>query len=132
MKSLMPNSEVEWKKKLTPEQYNVLREKGTEPAFTGKYVHHKEKGVYMCAACGADLFDSDAKFDSGTGWPSFDEPKNTENIELKTDFSHGISRTEVLCRKCHGHLGHLFDDGPTPTGKRFCMNSCVLDFKKGK
>ena len=126
----MPKSEQEWKKKLTPEQYNVLREKGTEPAFTGKYVHNKEKGTYMCAACGSELFDSNAKFDSGTGWPSFDNPKNRENIELKKDFSHGMVRTEVLCKKCHSHLGHLFDDGPTATGQRYCMNSCALDFKK--
>ena len=126
----MPKSEQEWKKKLTPKQYNVLREKGTEPAFTGKYVHNKEKGTYMCAACGSELFDSNAKFDSGTGWPSFDNPKNRENIELKKDFSHGMVRTEVLCKKCHSHLGHLFDDGPTATGQRYCMNSCALDFKK--
>ena len=126
----MPKSEQEWKKKLTPEQYHVLREKGTEAAFTGKYVHSKENGIYMCAACGAELFSSDTKFDSGTGWPSFSESKNKENVELKKDFSHGMLRTEVLCKKCGGHLGHVFDDGPTPTGQRFCMNSCALDFKK--
>ena len=129
MKS-MPKTEEEWKNKLTPEQYNVLREKGTEPAFTGKYVHNKEKGTYMCSACGSELFDSNAKFDSGTGWPSFDEPKNKENIELKKDFSHGMIRTEVLCKNCHSHLGHVFGDGPTATGQRYCMNSCALDFKK--
>ena len=126
----MPKSEQEWKKKLTPEQYHVLREKGTEAAFTGKYVHSKEYGIYMCAACGAELFSSDTKFDSGTGWPSFSEPKNKENVELKKDFSHGMLRTEVLCKKCGSHLGHVFGDGPTPTGQRFCMNSCALDFKK--
>ena len=126
----IPKSEEEWKKKLTAEQYHVLREKGTEAAFAGKYVHNKDSGNYMCAACGAELFDSNAKFDSGTGWPSFDEPKNTENIELKKDFSHGMIRAEVLCKKCGGHLGHLFDDGPTKTGKRFCMNSCALEFRK--
>ena len=126
----MPKSEDEWKKKLTPEQYHVLREKGTEAAFTGKYVHSKESGIYMCAACGAELFSSDTKFDSGTGWPSFSEPKNKENIDLKKDFSHGMLRTEVLCKKCGSHLGHVFGDGPTQTGQRFCMNSCALDFKK--
>jgi len=126
----IPKSESEWKKKLTPEQYNVLREKGTEMAFTGKLLHNKDKGTYTCAACGNELFASDAKFESGTGWPSFDQPKNLENVELKKDLAHGMLRTEVMCKKCGGHLGHVFNDGPTSTGKRFCMNSCALEFKK--
>ena len=128
-KQSMPKSEEEWKKNLISEQYHVLREKGTEAAFTGKLLHNKENGMYVCAGCGAELFSSKTKFDSGTGWPSFDKA-NMENVELKKDFSNGMIRTEVLCKKCHGHLGHVFDDGPTETGKRFCINSCSLDFKK--
>ena len=117
-------------KKLTPEQYHILREKGTEPAFTGEYWDNKKKGTYRCAGCGAELFSSDTKFDSGTGWPSFSDPKNRENIELKDDSSHGMARIEVTCKKCGGHLGHVFDDGPTKTGKRYCINSCSLEFEE--
>ncbi|MBM3281999.1 MAG: peptide-methionine (R)-S-oxide reductase MsrB [Candidatus Diapherotrites archaeon] len=125
-----PDMDKEWKKKLSAEQYHVLREKGTEAPFTGKYVHTKDKGMYTCAACGAELFSSDAKFDSGTGWPSFDRPENVKNIELVEDNSHFMRRVEVNCKKCGSHLGHVFDDGPTKTRKRFCINSCSLELKK--
>lgn len=120
-------SEDEWREQLTPEQYRVLREKGTEPPFTGKYVHAKEDGAYRCAACGAELFRSGAKFDSGTGWPSFTEPALAAAVELVRDRSHGMDRTEVLCRRCGSHLGHVFPDGPGPEGMRYCINSLSLD-----
>jgi peptide-methionine (R)-S-oxide reductase len=129
MDDRMPSTDEEWRQKLTPEQYEVLRNKGTEPAFTGRYVHDKRAGVYRCAGCGAKLFDADTKFESGTGWPSFYQPLSEDAVELHTDRSHGMLRTEVTCRRCGGHLGHVFDDGPNPTGLRYCMNSCSLELK---
>jgi len=122
--------ENEWRKKLTREQYKVLREKGTERPFTGKYWDNHEKGKYYCAACGAPLFDSDTKFESESGWPSFYAPVDENQIDTQTDRSLGMTRTEVLCKNCGGHLGHVFPDGPKPTGKRYCINSISLDFKK--
>lgn len=122
-------TEEEYKKKLSPEQYYVLREKGTERPFTGKFYLHKEKGVYVCAACGSDLFTSDMKFDSGCGWPSFDREIAGGKITQTRDTSHGMIRTEITCTNCGSHLGHIFDDGPTETGMRYCVNSLSLDFK---
>ncbi len=130
MPSYEKKSDEDWKKILTPHQYHVLREKGTEPAFTGKYYQNKKKGVYLCAACGQELFDSNTKFDSGTGWPSFWAPISEDRVVKKPDNSYSMRRTEVLCSRCGSHLGHVFDDGPAPTGERFCMNSISLDFKE--
>ncbi|MBN1695469.1 peptide-methionine (R)-S-oxide reductase MsrB [candidate division WOR-3 bacterium] len=123
-------TEEEWRKELPSEVYYIMREKGTERPFSGKYYAHKEKGIYVCAACGNELFSSDAKFESGTGWPSFYQAIAEGKIETKADLTGGMVRTEVLCGRCGGHLGHVFDDGPAPTGKRFCINSLALDFKK--
>jgi len=127
----MPKNEEEWKKKLTPEQYRILREGETEAPFTGKYHDSHESGMYVCAACGNQLFSSDTKFDSGTGWPSFTDPTNLENVELREDESLGLRRTEVICKKCGSHLGHVFDDGPKDKGgKRYCINSACLLLEK--
>lgn len=127
--SLKDMPEDHWRKTLTPEQYRVLRERGTETPFTGKYLNTKEEGVYACAACGTPLFSSDAKFESGTGWPSFTDVVEKGNVELHRDESHGMVRTEVVCATCGGHLGHLFEDAPVEMGgKRYCINSCALSF----
>jgi len=123
-------TETEWEVCLTPEQYQVLRKKGTEYAFTGKYYHFDKEGIYICAACGNKLFTSDSKYDSGSGWPSFFKPYTDNAIEIKKDLSTGMDRLEIICGKCGGHLGHVFNDGPKPTGLRYCVNSLSLDFKE--
>lgn len=130
MEDKIIKTDEEWKKELTPEQYRILREKGTERAFTGKYWDNHEVGTYVCAACGTELFESNTKFDSGCGWPSYFEAIDSNRIIYKTDKSFGMTRTEVMCAKCGGHLGHIFDDGPPPTGKRYCINSGAMKFIK--
>ncbi|MBV9121316.1 MAG: peptide-methionine (R)-S-oxide reductase MsrB [Chloroflexi bacterium] len=129
MSAKVQMSDEEWRKKLSPEQYEVLRQKGTERAFTGKYAHSKDQGVYRCAGCGAPLFSSDTKFESGSGWPSFYQPLDADAVHTEMDQSYGMIRTEVECASCGGHLGHVFEDGPRPTGLRYCINSASLDLE---
>ena len=124
--------EKDWKKVITNDEYQILRKKGTEPAFTGKYVNPKKEGIYVCAGCANPLFSSETKFDSGSGWPSFWDVISKESVELKSDNSFGMKRVEVVCSRCGGHLGHVFEDGPRPTGKRFCINSLSLNIKEKK
>ena len=130
MKDKIQKSEQEWKQELTPEQFHICREKGTERPFTGEYNDTKDKGVYKCVACGNELFDSSTKFDSGTGWPSFYQPMDPESVATESDRSYGMARTEVKCSSCGAHLGHVFPDGPRPTGMRYCINSVSLKLDK--
>jgi peptide-methionine (R)-S-oxide reductase len=125
----LPQTEAEWKEVLSEEEYRILRESGTEPSFSGDLLDVEDEGQFTCAGCGTELFDSETKFGSGTGWPSFFAPANEVNVETRIDRSHGMERIEVLCGTCGGHLGHVFDDGPDPTGKRYCINSASLDFE---
>ena len=129
MRERVEKTEEEWRAELPPERYQVLRQQGTEPPFTGSYTHSKETGIYRCGACGNELFSSDTKFDSGTGWPSFTEPAVAEAVEVRPDTSHGMVRDEVVCARCGSHLGHVFPDGPGPGGQRYCINSIALDLE---